>query len=276
MAEMRHQHAPVLLGIARRAQEADRLGAREVAALTGAFGSLGLRDAELYGFGRHLAQSPDLDEQSISNVLHGHALAGVLHDWALHLLLHELPPLLLPGGRAAAGDAASREGQMLGQAFQYILMPEARGLLEEGVRQDPAFLTLREGLREYWLDKCVEASPSMVQLEIFEIVRTLPGGCAEAVSEQLTEDGLFSMDIGLQLPGGLKLALEVDGPQHFMANCRDEASGETRLRRLLVEARGWKVVSLPVQQWREVVRLGGEQAGREHLMALLREAGAQL
>ena len=45
-------------------------------------------------------------------------------------------------------------------------------------------------------------------------------------------------------------------------------TGETSLRRLLLGARGWRVVSLPVQEWRRFEE-EGEGACRMYLAGLL-------
>jgi hypothetical protein len=50
--------------------------------------------------------------------------------------------------------------------------------------------------------------PSAVQLEVLvvvlAVVRQLPG-CSDATSKQAMDDGLFSIDIAVQLPDGRRL-----------------------------------------------------------------------
>jgi very-short-patch-repair endonuclease len=63
---------------------------------------------------------------------------------------------------------------------------------------------------------------------------------------------MFSIDIALQLPGAQKLAVEVDGPHHFLSNAPTVPNGATNLRKRLLQARGWRgwrVVSVPVTEW---------------------------
>ncbi len=50
----------------------------------------------------------------------------------------------------------------------------------------------------------------------------------------------------------LGLAIEVDGPTHFMANAPHLADGATGLRNRGLEFRGWKVVSVPVLDWQKL------------------------
>jgi hypothetical protein len=72
------------------------------------------------------------------------------------------------------------------------------------------------------------AAVSRRQLQVLDAVRQLPG-CSGATSEHLTDDGLFSIDIAVQLPGDQKLAVEVDGPTHFLSNSPTVPNGATRL-----------------------------------------------
>jgi hypothetical protein len=191
-----------------------------------------------------------LDAQAVANVLHGHAMAGVYHAWALELLLDKLPLLL---------DSKGRDVNLM-QAFQYMLMLEAKGFLSPSVRNSNSYQEARTRCREAWLVGREQVAPSPVQLDVLAAVRKLPG-CAGAVGEQLTEDGLFNVDVGVELPGGVKLAIEVDGPHHFMSNEPEMATGATTLRNLLLEARGWRVVSVPVGPHAPWERLGAK--GRE-------------
>ncbi len=112
--------------------------------------------------------------------------------------------------------------------------------------------------------------------EVFEVLRQLPG-CSGAVCECKTEDGLFSMDIGLKLPPpssssegkSVKLAIEVDGPWHFMSNKPDMATGETRLRNFLLEDRGWKVLSVPVGPHAPWAKLEDDESRAAYLQGLI-------
>jgi hypothetical protein len=92
----------------------------------------------------------------------------------------------------------------------------------------------------------VQTTPSRKQAQVLDAIRQLPG-CSGATSEHKTDDGLFSIDIAVQLPGNQKLAVEADGPTHFLSN--GQPDGATRLRNRLLQARGWRVVSVPVTEW---------------------------
>ncbi|KAG1678850.1 hypothetical protein FOA52_003518 [Chlamydomonas sp. UWO 241] len=103
-------------------------------------------------------------------------------------------------------------------------------------------------------------------VQVLDEIRRLPG-CSSASSGHLTDDGLFHIDIALQPPSGQKLAVVVDGPGHFFSNAPTCPDGATRLRNRLLEARGWRVVSVPVTEWgRQVAK--GRQAAGDYLVRL--------
>jgi hypothetical protein len=64
--------------------------------------------------------------------------------------------------------------------------------------------------------------------------------------EHLTEDGYFSIDIALP---DQRIALEFDGPTHFMSDGTNTQAMKTKLRDLLLQKRGWRVVSVPYFEW---------------------------
>ena len=113
-----------------------------------------------------------------------------------------------------------------------------RGHVTAEIKVDSRYMKFR---RMYESAKNNEMT-SQTQLEIFEAISQLPG-CSDDRSEHLTEDGLFRIDIALQLSGGQKLAIEVDGPTHFLCNGKTP-NGSTALCKRLLENRGWKVISI--------------------------------
>jgi hypothetical protein len=74
------------------------------------------------------------------------------------------------------------------------------------------------------------------------------------VVEGATDDGLFRVDC---LVADRRVAVEADGPSHFA----DRApTGNTRLRRRLLEARGLRVVSVPYFEWDQQTTYGAKDA----------------
>ena len=49
-------------------------------------------------------------------------------------------------------------------------------------------------------------------------------------------------------PAGRKVAIEVDGPYHFSVNTNSPL-GQTMIRRRLLRAVGWNVISVPFHAW---------------------------
>ncbi len=247
LATLRHHDGGFTSSIAQRALDC-KLGAKEVSQLVLGLSSLGCDDPAFFSsVGSHLLSCSDLGLQSICNVFHGLAMVGLHPPWASELLMDRLPALMLSCGSSKQMD------MLLGQAFHYMLVLEARGLLSSGIQSSEAYQQMRERCRLAWVAETSTSTISRRHREVFEVLRQLPG-CSGAICEHKTEDSLFSMDIGLELPPpssssegkSVKLAIEVDGPWHFMSNKPTMATGETRLRNFLLEARGWRVVSVPV------------------------------
>ena len=82
----------------------------------------------------------------------------------------------------------------------------------------------------------------------------------------LTESG-YSLDAVIE-HGGARIAVEVDGPSHFIGQ---EPSGATLLKRRQLRSFGWPLLSVPYWEW---TALGGspERQGAYLQDALAREA----
>ncbi|KAG1680959.1 hypothetical protein FOA52_009918 [Chlamydomonas sp. UWO 241] len=105
------------------------------------------------------------------------------------------------------------------------------------------------------------------QPDVFGEICKLPG-CSSAISEHPTDDGMSTIDIAMQLPGNRHLAVEVDGPAHFLSNAPTVLNGATRLRNRLLEARDWQVVIVLVTHWQKLVAKG-KRTTRDYLMGRL-------
>ena len=92
--------------------------------------------------------------------------------------------------------------------------------------------------------------------------------------ERLAADGCFSVDIALR---GRKVAIEVDGPSHFLANIMDQRIGADRLRTEYLERKGWKVREPgATSQSRGGKRGGGQTLHPRGSLPLSRGAGSSL
>jgi hypothetical protein len=87
------------------------------------------------------------------------------------------------------------------------------------------------------------AQPSQLQRSVFAALQRLPGSTWQQAPamEQRTPDGAYSIDItAVMAAGGLQLAVEVEGPWHFLRQPRRAADGRTRCRnRALAAATAW-------------------------------------
>ncbi|KAK3256994.1 hypothetical protein CYMTET_33898 [Cymbomonas tetramitiformis] len=66
----------------------------------------------------------------------------------------------------------------------------------------------------------------------------------------------YSIDIGLTARG---VALEVDGPSHFLVNLPTAIGGPTQMKHRHLEAMGWKVLSVPYLEWDRLSGIGEQR-----------------
>jgi hypothetical protein len=137
--------------------------------------------------------------------------------------------------RAAAGVHASLQTKHWAQVHQAHLALAALELDER----------TRARARLMWTEDVKAFSrPSASQLEVLGILRTALG-LRSAALEQRNTDGCFSIDIALPEHG---VAVEVDGPTHFMRNTQRPLS-KAVLRQRLLATRGWRTVSITLAGW---------------------------
>ena len=81
--------------------------------------------------------------------------------------------------------------------------------------------------------------------------RVPPPVASRRLREEVVTDEGYSLDLVLEWPpGGETIAVEVDGPSHFLSNSLSP-TGATRLkRRQLERLGGWRLVSVPYWAWR--------------------------
>jgi hypothetical protein len=102
---------------------------------------------------------------------------------------------------------------------------------------------------------------------VFGALQQLPASTwqqAPIIQEQRTADGAFSIDIAAVTAAGQQLAVEVDGPSHFVRPGR-VVEGPTQARNRALAARGNRVLSVPFWEWDALK--GSEQAA--YLVELL-------
>jgi hypothetical protein len=180
-------------------------------------------------------------------------LANSLWAWAT-LGAHPGEELLRSVGRAVERKLGDFNVEAQMQVFQAHLLFSAMGPssaqpqlgLSEGVLSE---------LREVWKAEAKATRVSRLQRDVARVLEKELG--VESAMEVTTEDELFSIDV---VPRGTKVAVEVDGPSHFVRTLRvddddgdlivaPKPNGATLARRKLLGARGWTVVSVPYFEW---------------------------
>ena len=103
------------------------------------------------------------------------------------------------------------------------------------------------------------ATPSSLQQQVFAVLQQLPGWKVSPQQEVVTADGNFSIDIAAETAAGVRLAVEVDGPYHFVSpgnkvNGRTpqyKVDGPTQYRNRALAAPGYTVVRIPWWEWEQ-------------------------
>jgi hypothetical protein len=103
---------------------------------------------------------------------------------------------------------------------------------------------------------------SQVQRQVYQVLRGIGEGLQPEL-EHVAEGGLFCIDIAFNLAAGpgQRVAVEVDGPTHYTRSMPYRELGATLLRRRLLERHRWRVVSVPVREWREQMDKAGYLRG---------------
>ena len=188
-------------------------------------------------------------------------------NWALAALRHYDEAFTVSLLHEAAEVRCDLTPKNLVQLFESLLILKARGLLASNNVLESSYPQLWEKCRQAWLDLVrFPRSSRQAQLRVLALVRELPG-CYGAVSGQLTEDGLFSIEVALPLPArGAQFAIEINGPAHFRRDGSLTTSNE--MRNLLLKARGWTVINIPRVKW-EGLEQKGKSACLEYLTEVL-------
>ncbi|KAI8475360.1 MAG: hypothetical protein J3K34DRAFT_484527 [Monoraphidium minutum] len=145
--------------------------------------------------------------------------------WQVHLWLRDGQPTVGAGGDGSGGGLAG--------ALSAAQLQQCAAAWEASLQQT------------------AQQRRSELERRVFECARRLP--ClADCRQEARTPDGAFSVDVAAaHAASGRRLAIEADGPWHFMRSGR-EPTGETLARNRALAARGFVVVSVPWWEWQEV------------------------
>ena len=107
------------------------------------------------------------------------------------------------------------------------------------------------------------SQPSRMQSE----VATTLGAMGLSVREEVRSLQGYSLDAVVQM-GGCEVAVEVDGPSHFVGH---KPTGSTLLKRRQLRSAGWALVEVPYWEW-NALRKEGTGAKERYLERKLGEA----
>eukprot|EP00884_Botryococcus_braunii_P012295 jgi/Botrbrau1/21066/Bobra.0144s0065.1 len=177
--------------------------------------------------------------------------------WALAItrfltpsLLTKVERMLLEGrqvGEVPRGEVPRRELAQLWQARMAMradgLVPQGPGPLGGSPSAQAIFQELLDACRishsisQSWSFQTVYQPKKVtrIHMDVYETLVSLGGVCElETMCDGLPVDIAFPL---------ARLALEVDGPSHFTMS--GHVTGETALKRRLLTAAGWRVISVP-------------------------------
>ena len=198
----------------------------------------------------------ELDLQGSSQHLSNTAFAlASLGMWELPLWhgLWERLCLAMPRDAAGWNAEAHLHARQLYLAYQMAAV-ERPGLLPA---PDPELLA---AARKSWFDAIVEGSSRLHEQVSACLARM---GLAHT-NERWCERAERLIDIAIE-GAGAPVALEVDGPTHFLQDGRQD--GRSQLRNRMLAAHGWRVVVVDYRVWQE--QLPTEAQREEYLRRLL-------
>ena len=133
---------------------------------------------------------------------------------------------------------ASFSLEQLRQLHQWSLWREERGELWPG---------LPESLRQACLDAFVEGDgrPSQLQSDVAQEIRSRD---AHVEEEYRCKASGYSIDALVTLNDDSQIAVEVDGPSHFLKRSK-QPTGATLLKHRQLRYFGWRLESVPYWEW---------------------------
>jgi hypothetical protein len=160
-------------------------------------------------------------------------------------------------------DSQDRSAVHLCQIHQFLLFVELELSVPGRMSID---IDRVQEVKLFWGKQCLEAFsrkgvPSCLQHDVASIVRRLEVDFEEEVIDPRSG---YSIDI-LVKQGGKDIAIEVDGPSHFLYGGRDE-SGATALKRRQLGLLGYKTVCVPYWEWDG---FAGEQEKENYIKGLI-------
>jgi hypothetical protein len=127
---------------------------------------------------------------------------------------------------------------------------------------------------EQMLQQAAQQRRTVIEQGVFACAQRLP--CLAACCQEVrTKDGAYSVDVtATHTASGRRLAIEADGPTHFLLP-DGQLTGETLARNRALAARGFVVVSVPWWEWNRMRRDAARQTAhlRQQVEAALQRLG---
>eukprot|EP00300_Choanocystis_sp_HF-7_P007855 c15547_g1_i2.p1 GENE.c15547_g1_i2~~c15547_g1_i2.p1 ORF type:complete len:367 (+),score=58.91 c15547_g1_i2:303-1403(+) len=212
--------------------------AQNLSNLAWAFAVNGFRDAALFDEiqDQVTARLREFSPQEACNMLWAFAISG---EAANH------PDFFRQTVRAtwsALGNTA--QSSELAQMFQchlaYMLFSDEPLLDSSAYKICKAAFTRRNS--KFRESSCLED-------QVGEVVVRIIRGRGQLEREATVGEGL-SVDIAVRLNGQEQpIAIEVQGPKHFMVNSPTHMDGRTRFKIGVLRSQGWRVISVPFLEW---------------------------
>jgi hypothetical protein len=170
--------------------------------------------------------------------------------------LQQHTPVVLQLAAACSQEWGSMAAEQLLQLYQVHLwlldcqLPAAgQGL--SGCVTEQQLQQCRQAWEQHFAQMTSGAAASNFQQSVFAALRQLPGSTWQQppAMEQRSADGAYSIDIAAVTSAGVRLAVEVDGPSHFLLHPANALNGPTACRNRALAARGYRVVSVPYFEW---------------------------
>jgi hypothetical protein len=167
------------------------------------------------------------------------------------------------------GSVVDEELQQLYQVHLWLLdsgLPApGRGL--SGVLSQQQLEQCRASWEQQLAAETALSKTSGFQRDVFAAAQQLPPDTWQEppALEQVTADGALSIDIAATTAAGVRVAIEADGPSHFIQP-GNTLTGGTLFRNRALAARGYAVVSIPGWEWKQ---LQGVAQKQQYLLAKL-------
>jgi hypothetical protein len=250
-------------------------GPQELANMAWACGQLGYRGKLLPGV--LLQQAVLLLQDSRTHSFTMQRLCNLCWSAAVLDLQQYVPQVLQLASEAACTELwATAIDANLCQLYQVHLWlldcprsAPGQGLL--GVLSQQQLQQCKDSWEQSLTESTSLAKASDLHRSVFAALQALPGDTWQQppVLEQRTADGALSIDIAATMRSGVQLAIEVDGPSHFVQPA-GTLTGPTLFRNRALAARGHVLVSIPYWEWNRLHGAAAKQ--QQYMLSKLQEA----